>query len=534
MKRPLATTVTAVVLLLVASCTSDPAEGQRTSNDSVDAEPAAEQSLVVGVTDDQYVLEGERASLGMYPLNANIFETLTYLTPDYEVKPLLAESWELIEPNTWRFHLREGVTFHDGQPLDAEAVKAGVFDRTAQIEGGSTIKAGAGSTVVVDEYTIDFTPTVSNLRVPEQLVHPNYSVVAPGSTIGEKPVGTGPFQFVEYRPNEHITVERNPDYWGEPSRLERIEFRFYPDANARSLALQSGDVQVIYDVPRPDVDMLRTQGFTVQTSPVGSYEAMYANKHGKPPYDELNDVRVRRAVGMAIDREALVDGVLDGLASTDQTWVPPAALGEHAELVKGQPFDPDAAGRLLDEAGWRMGSDGVRTKDGESLTLTLVSGFPSAETHRPIPSFLQSQLAEVGIEVEIVERADAASFQALIPTGEGELFLEQGSQNDANAGFLPVLLLYTGGSGASAPYQSLFAPGKRFDELIEPSLSSADPDQVQKAVADAMHEAIDEQAVLIPLAGIYRIYGMRPSVQDLTPHPSYLSIRWDEVWLSGS
>jgi peptide/nickel transport system substrate-binding protein len=534
MNRSLGPATAALTLLLVAACAGDPAGAQRNGDDAGDVEPAAEQSLVVGATDDQYVLEGERAGLGMYPLNANIFETLTYLTPDYEVKPLLAESWELIEPNTWRFHLRKGVSFHDAQPLDAQAVKDGLFDRTAQIEGGATIKAGPDSTVVVDEYTVDFTPTVPNLRVPEQLVHPNYSVVAPGSTIGEQPVGTGPFQFVEYRPNEQISVERNPEYWREPSRLERIEFRFYPDANARSLALQSGDVHVIYDVPRPDVETLRTQDLTVQTSTVGSYEAMYANKHGKPPYDELNDVRVRRAVGMSVDREALVDGVLDGLATADQTWVPPASLGDHAELIDGLPFNQAAAGRLLDEAGWTLGPDGVRTKDGEPLALTLVSGFPSAETHRPIPSFLQSQLAEVGIEVEIVERPDSASFQALISTGEGELFLEQGSQNDANAGFLPVLLLYTGGSGATAPYQSLFAPGKRFDALIEPSLSSADPDEVQKAVAEAMHEAIDEQAVLIPLAGIYRIYGMQPEVQDFTPHPSYLSTRWNEVWLSGS
>jgi peptide/nickel transport system substrate-binding protein len=501
---------------------------------SAAGEKAADQSLVVGYTEDQYVLEGARASLGMYPLNANIVETLTYLTPEYEVEPLLAERWELIEPNTWRFHLREGVTFHDGHELDAEAVKKGLFDRIAAIEGGSTIKAGADSAVVVDELTIDFTPTVPNLRVPEQLVHPNNGVIAPGSTIGTKPVGTGPFTFVEYKPSESISVERNEDYWGEAPELEEIEFRFYPDANARKLALESGDVDVIYEVPRPDVEALKSQEFAVLSSPVGAYETMYANLHGKAPYDELSDVRVRRAVATAIDREALVEGVLDGLATTDQTWVPPSSLGEHADVITGHEYDREAARRLLDEAGWREGADGVRTKDGERLTLTLVSGFPSAEVHRPIPAFLQSQLADVGIEVEIVERPDAASFQALISSGEGELFLEQGNQNDANPGFLPVLLLYTGGSGASAPYQTLFAPGKRFDELIEPSLSAADPDVVHESVAAALHEAIDEQVALIPLAGIFRTYGMQPEVQGFVPHASFLNLRWDDVWLSES
>lgn len=499
------------------------------------AKPATDQSLVVGYTEDQYVLEGPRASLGMYPLNANIVETLTYLTPEYEVKPLLAERWELIEPNTWRFFLRKGVVFHDGQPFNAQAVKEGLFDRAGQVEGGGTIKAGPQSAVVVDEYTIDFTPTVPNLRVPQQLVHPNNGVVAPGSTIGTKPIGTGLFRFVDYKPKESISVERNPDYWGGAPKLERIEFRFFPDRNARKLALESGDVDVIYEVPRQDVEDLKAREFTVLNSEVGAYEAMYANaRGGKAPYDKLADVAVRRAVAMSIDRQALVTGVLDGLATTDQTFVPPTSLGDQASLVKGSPYDPAGAMRLLDEAGWRAEGSAVRTKNGTPLSLTLVSGFPTAEVHRPIPAFLQSELAKVGIELKIVERPDSASFQALIKSGEGDLFLEQGNQNDGNPGFLPVLLLYTGGSGASAPYQSLFAPGKKFDELIEPSLSAADPAVVRSAVAAAMREAIVEQATVIPLAGIFRIYGMRSEVKGFVPHPSFLNLRWDDVWLSES
>lgn len=496
--------------------------------------PAVDQSLRVGYVADQYVLEGPRASLGMYPLNANIVETLTYLTPDYKVEPLLAKRWELIEPNTWRFYLREGVAFHDGQPLTAEAVKEGLFDRVAQSEGGGTIKSGPDSAVVVDDMTIDFTPLIPNLRVPEQLVHPNAGVVAPGSTIGVKPVGTGPFKFFEYKPKEIIKVERNAAYWGEKAKLERIEFRFYPDANARKLALESGNVDAIYDVPRPDVEGLKAQGFTILNSPVGAYEAMYANSYGKPPFDKLSDVRLRKAVAMSIDRKALVNGVLEGLATTDQTYVPPSSLGKYADLVEGNDLDEKTAKALLDEAGWVPGDDGIRTKGGERLKLTLVSGFPTAEVHRPIPVFLQSQLVKVGIDLEIVERPDSASFQAIIKSGEGDLFLEQGSQNDANPGFLPVLLLYTGGSGASAPYQSLFAPGQRFDELIAPSLTAADPDDVKKAVAEAMHEAVDVQATVIPLAGIFRTYGMRKQVKGFEPHAASLHLRWDDVFLVAS
>ena len=495
--------------------------------------PDARQELNVAFTEDQYVLEGPDAGLGMYPLNANILETLTYLTPDYEVEPLLAKRWEFKAPNTWRFYLREDVKFQNGEPLNAQAVKEGLFDRLAKIEGGSTILAGPDSAKVVDEYTIDFTPTAKNLRVPEQLVHPSNGVAAPGSEIGEKPVGTGPFRFVEYLPKERIVVERNPDYWGQKPKLDRITFRFYPDANARRLALEAGEIDFAYEVPRQDVESLKSKGLKIENSQVGAYEAMFANIHGEPPHDLLQDLRVRQAVAYGIDRDALVGQVLDGLATTDQTFVPPSSLEPHTSLVKGFSYDPEKAKSLLDEAGWKPGADGIREKDGRRLKLTLVSGFPSADVHRPIPTFLQSQLKEIGIELEIVERPDSASYQALIDSGEGDLYLEQGNQNDANPGFLPVLLFYTGGSGASAPYQSLFAPGPEFDRLIAPSLTEVDTDKVRKSVAESMDYIIDDQAVILPLAGIYRIYGMKDSVEGFEPHPSSLNVKWNGVSLSG-
>jgi peptide/nickel transport system substrate-binding protein len=498
------------------------------------AEPSGRQELTVGFTEDQYVLAGPRASLGAYPLNTNVLETLTYLSPTFEVQPMLAERWEFHAPNTWRFFLRRGVKFHDGQPFNAQAVKVGLFDRVANQPGGGTIKAGPTSTVVVDDYTIDFTPTTPNLRVPEQIVHPNDAVIAPGSDPGKKPVGTGPFRFVEYLPKERIVVERNPDYWGPKPKLDRITFRFYPDSSARRLALESGDIDVAYQILPPDVAGLKAKGFTIATSTVGAYEAMYANIHGGPPHDILSDLKVRQAIAHAIDRQKLVSGVLDGLATTDQTFVPPSSLGSYASTVQGIAYDQSKANSLLDEAGWKPGPTGIREKNGRPLKLQLISGFPSAEIHRPIPTFLQSELKAVGIQLDIVERPDTASYQALIDSGDGDLYLENGNQNDANPAFLPLLLFYAGGSGASATYQKLFAPGPAFDQTIGPALNEPDPDKVKKIVADAMHEIVDQDAVVIPLAGIYRIYGLNKKVRGFTPHPSFLNVRWPEVYVAGS
>ncbi|MDQ4070827.1 MAG: ABC transporter substrate-binding protein, partial [Actinomycetota bacterium] len=291
--------------------------------------------------------------------------------------------------------------------------------------------------------------------------------------------------------------------------------------------LRAGDIDLAYQVPRDDVQPLENEGFTVLRSTVGAYRAMYATAHGEPPFDILKDINVRKAIAMGIDRKKLVDGVLAGLATTDQTFVPPTSLGRHADEVKGNPYDPARARQLLDQSGWRPGPDGIRVKDGRRLKLVLVSGFPSAEALRPTPVFVQSELRNLGIDVEIQERPDAASFQDLMEEKRGDLWIEEGNQNDANPGFLPTLLLYTGpGSAGSGVYQGVAAPGPRFDQLLEPSLTEVDLDRMQGQVAQALNEAITEQATLIPLVGIFRIYGMKKSVVGFQPHPSFLNVSW--------
>jgi peptide/nickel transport system substrate-binding protein len=500
---------------------------------SATASPSAKvaQVIKVGAAQDQYVLSGPNASLGAYPLNANIFDTLTYLTADFKVVPLLAESWDFIAPNTWRFHLRPGVKFHDGQPLTAQAVKTGMFDRNAKRAGGSTIKAGPNSAVVVDDLTIDFTPTVTNLRVPEQLVHPQNAIIAPGSNLTDTPVGTGPFQFVQYMPKERIVVKANPHYWNGPPRLSSITFSFYPDASSRLLALEAGDIDFMIDVPKESASTLTGRGLVAEHSTVGAYQALYANIHTNGHNDILQDANVRKAVAYGIDHGQLVNNVLFGQATQDQTFVPPGVLSPYASTIQGFTYDATKAQSLLEQSGWTVGSDGIRSKAGRRLTLTLISGFPAATAQRPVPTFLQAGFKAIGIELNIVEVPDTATYDAHITNGDADLYLEIGNQNDASVGFLPVLVFYNGAGGGM--YQKLFAPGPDFDAALAPVLTTSDPDAARKAVANAMHIAIDEVTSVIPLDGVFRIYGMKKTVQGVIPHPSFLSLRWEGVSLTG-
>jgi len=263
----------AVALLLVAAgCSSDDSP-----NEAAEEAPVS-QTLTVGVPEDAHQVGGPQANVGQYPLNGNIYEGLFRMTPDYQVLPVLATSSQFVAPNTWRFNLRTDVTFHDGQPFNAAAVKYS-FDRIAQTASNSLF-FGPDSTKVINEATVEVTPTRDNKRLVEQLVHPQFSIVAPGTNPGEKTVGTGPFKFVSYASKESLVVERNPTYWGGQPKLERITFRFIPDQNSRRLALESGGADVILDVPREAVAPLKGKGFQIVNSEPGEQEAIFANMSG--------------------------------------------------------------------------------------------------------------------------------------------------------------------------------------------------------------------------------------------------------------
>lgn len=489
--------------------------------------------IVIGWDGITYRTEPGRASIGMYPLNVNIFESLVRLAPDYSVQPMLAESWELIEPNTFRFTLRQGVTFHDGTPFTAEAVKWSM-DRLASVGAGGVTEE---STVIVDDYTVEITPASENRRFVEQLVHPSRgSIVAPGTEPAEARIGTGPFREVEYVADDRYVVEAYDGYWGEAPAVGGITFRFYPDATSRVLALQAGEVDMIAAVPRESVAELEGGGFPVITSGVGAYSAFYVNIHGMAPYDLGQDPAIREALALAVDKAAIVDGFWQGNAEPGVSIVPPAILGGQAELVSGTPFDPEAAKALLDGAGWVAGADGIREKDGRRLSLEMVVGYPDAAVHGQLPEFLQAQLAEIGVEVKLVVTPDTGAYEALLQQGAGDLWVETGSQNDANPCFLPDLLFASpdpAGDAETNMYGNAFAPGEAFDGFIAECRTAPSTEEVQVAAASAMRLLVDDEFVVVPISGVYRIYAAREGVTGFEPHPSGVNQRWTSIAVEG-
>ena len=480
--------------------------------------------LVVGAGVDANPSGAFQARLGVYPLNVNVAETLVRLTPSLGVEPLLATRWDYRGSNTWRFTLRQGVRFHDGQPLTAGAVKESLLQVVKARLGYSYLEDSSFS--LVNDSTLDITPSQPNLRLPEQLVHPNYSIFAPKTEPGIRPIGTGPFQFVEYQPHDRIIVVRHESYWGKPALLNQITFRFYPDPTTRVLALAAGEVDLVMDLPREQVRSVtgRTD-LRVERAPIGLILALQVNSHGGAPYEVLTEPALRRAVAMSIDRERLVEQVWEGEAEAVQNMTVPAVLGRFSGLVHGFPYDPRGAAALLDSAGWRQGPDQTRKKNGRRLRLVLLA---NPETDPGAVEFLQAELRKVGIEVAWPRLPDIGSYAARLNRGEFDLNLSLSNQNDANPLFLPALIFY---SKSTRPFARWHLAGPQFDGLVDAGMRATDPAEAQRLAAEAIHVAVDEQAVLIPIAALFRLYAMKTIVQGFSPHPSSTNQLWTHVVL---
>ena len=500
----------APALLLCAAC-----GGGTPASDA-----GARRELVVAAAADGYGLGGD-AAFALYPLNTTIYEPLVRLSGDYRPEPLLATRWEFMPPNSWRFHLRRGVRFHDGAPFGAEAVRQ-TMERVARRGSGSTGIA-PGSTRVVDDSTVDITPAFSNRRLPEQLVHPVYSIIAPQGDPASRPVGTGPFRFVEYRPSHHITVARFDGYWGARALLSGITFRFIPDPATRVLSLRAGESDVVEEFPREVRDP------QVVRSPISGYEALYVTAHGRPPFDLGGERAVRRAIAAAVDRGRIARDVWSGAADPIPTVIPAGALGVYASRIQGATYDPAAARAILDAAGWRATVDGIRERGGRRLELVLVVGFPNPAIHRPMPELVQSALRAIGIDVHIVQVPDDAAWQARIRSGEGDLWAEAGGQNDANPCFLPQLLFYSGPRLRPSGYARLFAPGAALDRFVDACREAGTREEVERNAAEAERVLVDEEFIVIPLAATRRVWAASARVRGFVPHLSVLSQRWDLV-----
>lgn len=516
-----------MVLALLGACTADDdaepdSEAQEPATDAdADTDDPA-QTLTVATPGDVYITR-DRIMLAIWPDNPNVCETLIAMDHGFQMEPALATEWEYVGDNTFRFTLREDVVFHDGTPFTAEAVEYSM-QRAVEIDHTLSTSIEEDSVEIIDDHTVEITPAQENLRLPEQMVHNFMSIVAPDSDPAQEPVCTGPFKFEEYEPEERLVVSRFDDYWGEPAQLDELVFRFLPDASARRLALEAGDVDLIYDLPLQQVEDFESRdGFQVVVPEAGANYVIGQNVRGEDPYTILAEEDVRRALAMSIDRDAVAEDLFRGLAEPAQTVSPPGVLGGVADDVRAIPHDPDGAAELLDAAGWTPGADGIRERDGRRLSLVALAQF---DANLELMQFLQAQVREVGIDLDLQRAPDAAAYGERIDAGEFDLDINYWNQNDADPARIVNIFWYSGRDNARV---RLTGPGGEFDDRVEDALAAPESEDAARFAAEAMTILVEETATAIPLTSFPFAYGLRDDVAGFDPHPSVNDMGWTGV-----
>ena len=362
----------AIFAIVVGACSSSGAPNASGS-------PAAGGTLVYALKADipgfdAPNVEGTPAFLVL----SQVYERLAFVDFDGSLKPQLAESWApSTDLKTWTFKLRKGVKFQDGTPFNAAAVKAS-YDHILNPPSlvAKTYSAGISAVSVIDDSTVSFTSPDANASFIYQFVsefraaiHSQAAIDKWGKDYTSHPVGTGPFRFVEWKRDDQIVLERNPDYWGDKAKLDKLVFRIVPDAQTTLIELDKGTIHMSGNFPAGQLaDIAKDTNVTIQRTPQLQLFGYWFNVKK----DLFSDVRVRKALRLAVDTDTIVKTIGAGLMERARGPVYVTSPVEHPTLQEPA-YNPDEAKRILASLGWTPGAGGVLQKDGKPFSFTILA-----------------------------------------------------------------------------------------------------------------------------------------------------------------
>ena len=356
----------------------------------------------------------------------HVFDALTHVDEDTRLIPGLAVSWRPLDATTWEFRLRRGVRFHDGAELTAEDVVFSI-ERTLKVPNGQygIFTRRIVGKEVVDAHTLRLKTATPYAMVPYDLnsvfIVSRKAAARSGPEdfdSGKAMVGTGPFRFVRFARGDRVELARNDDYWGaqggKSAAWEKVTFRIVPTDPARLAGLLSGELDAIEQAPTADLQRIRRDA-RLQIAQKVSWRTIFfyldqyrdrapglADKAGRPlERNPFRDLRVRRALSKAINRQAIAERLMDGAAIPASNLVSPPVFG-YAPDLKPEPYDPEGAKRLLAEAGY---------PDGFAMTLSATNN--RYVNDEQIAQAVAQMLARVGVRA----RVETLPLNAYLPKG---------------------------------------------------------------------------------------------------------------------
>ena len=439
---------------------------------------------------------------------SNIYDGLVRRDENLELQPGLAESWEVLDEGMRiRFQLREGVQFHNGEPFDAEAVKY-TFDRLLGEVGGAGPQQSNYTTIdrveIVDETTVDF-----HMAQPDPVILTKLSgygaMIVPPQYIEENgqehfdmnPVGTGPFKFVSYEQGARIELEANEEYFEGAPELDGLAFRFIREDATRLAELQSGGVDLVTDVAFsavPTIEAADNAGIVAVAGP-SIYSLALKTKDAV-----TEDVRVRRALNMAVDKQALIDAFLAGRGSPIASLQGELSFGHDPEL-EGYPFDPQQAMALLEEAGVAPGTE---------MTIDYRAGN---STFNEVAQALTGFFAAVGLNVGLNPIEDGVFLNEIVPQGRtNEMY--QFSWGGWTFDFDNTAYLTYHEGEKWNPYGT----SEEMNALLDEQRQSPDQ-ELREEILQKVAQLAHEEAYHIPLYNEETVYAVADRVEGFVPAP---------------
>lgn len=493
------------------------------------------KTLAVGVFQNPDSLDpGATGLVSVAQMLQTIFDPLIWKFPnDPKYYPGLAQSFTVSpDAKTYTFKLRSGVKFHDGTPFDASAVKA-TFDHIVNPATKSLSAIGAlgpyVETRVIDSMTAQVVFSAPNAAFVNEMTDITLAISSPtalkkyGKGYDTHPVGTGPFIFRQFVNNEKVVVARNPNYaWGpaplgngKPALLDQITFRILPDPSSQANALTTNEIQIGQNLNPGDVTSAVSAGKRKLTALSSGMPYCIMINAQKPPTNEL---AVRQAIEYSINNKAIIDTLFKGLYTPATSVLTPITPGYASDQALYS-YNPTKAGQLLDAAGWKRGSSGVRTRNGQQLSLEFINianfGFDG------ISQLMQAQMKAVGIHSTITDQA----FPSVGTT------YNQGQQNLADWFYYDVDPYLFNTVFNSTQIKSGFNWEHYDNPAIDAAIAAANAD-TNNGSREAKYQAIAltlaQSATIIPIYNLESIVVTQPNVSGikftLTAQPLYHTV----------
>jgi len=354
-----------------------------------------------------------------------IYEPLLISDNQLQIHPRLAASYKRVDPVTWEFYLRKGVKFHCGEPLTAEAVKKSLDRSMDPASPASGILNMVSSVSVKDPYTVVVKTDVPFSPLPVFMAHSGAIVMCPkcldkwGKDIGSHPCGTGQFRLDSWERGDKVSLIRNKQYYLK-GNLDRVIFRSIPDEMTRLIALETGEVDLVVDIPPTEVKRLQAhRDIKVMIKPGTFTVCIYMNANRAP----FEDIRVRQAFQYAVNRNEIIEHVLEGLGQAATVSFAASIFGSAEGKIKSNQHDPGKAKELLAAAGWKdTDGDGFVDKSGRRLKVTLNTPEGRYLRDREMAQAVQAQLRAIGVDAQL-RTWEWAGYTTMMSKCEFDMFL---------------------------------------------------------------------------------------------------------------